>query len=204
VLSSSTALTSAGARADARNASLVGPVLGLKETKRDDVGLIGREDELDLLLNVIQEARDGHGGIIEIAGDPGLGKSRLVEELVGRSSDFRILRSRSEEYEASTPYFAFRALTRGVIGVDADVEAEACVARLREHVAAVDPSLVPWTPLLGILLGLDIQGTPETAALDERFLRDRLAEVALQFLYRSLSGRPTIFVIEDIQFLDEA
>jgi class 3 adenylate cyclase/tetratricopeptide (TPR) repeat protein len=186
------------------HASLVGPVLGLKEAKRDDVGLIGREDELDLLLNVIQEARDGHGGIIEIAGDPGLGKSRLVEELVGRSSDFRILRSRSEEYEASTPYFVFRALTRGVIGVDADVEAEACVARLREHVAAVDPSLVPWTPLLGILLGLDIQGTPETAALDERFLRDRLAEVALQFLYRSLSGRPTIFVIEDVQFLDEA
>jgi hypothetical protein len=53
-------------------------------------------------------------------------------------------------------------------------------------------------------LGLEIQGTPETAALDERFLRDRLAEVALQFLYRSLSGRPTIFVIEDVQFLDEA
>jgi class 3 adenylate cyclase/tetratricopeptide (TPR) repeat protein len=186
------------------HASLVGPVLGLKETKRDDVGLIGREGELEQLLGVIQAARDGRGGIIEIAGEPGLGKSRLVEELVGRSSDFRILRSRCEEYEASTPYFAFRALIRGVLGVDADVEADACIARLWEHVGALDASLVPWTPLLGILLGLDIPGTPETAALDERFLRDRLAEIALQFLYLSLRGRPSIFVIEDVQFLDEA
>ena len=186
------------------HASLVGAVLGLKETKRDDVGLIGRERELEQLLGVIARAREGAGGIIEIAGDPGLGKSRLVEELVGRSSDFRILRSRCEEYEASTPYFAFRALIRGVLGVEADVDADACIALLFRHVASLDPALAPWTPLLGILLGLDIPGTPETAALDERFLRDRLAEVALQFLYLSLRGKPTIFVIEDVQFLDEA
>ena len=186
------------------HASLVGPVLGLKETKRDDVGLIGRQEELEKLLGVIQEARDGHGGIIEIAGEPGLGKSRLVEELVDRSSDFRILRSRCEEYEASTPYFAFRALIRDVLGVEPDVDADACIALLYRHVASLDASLAPWTPLIGILLGLDIPGTPETAALDERFLRDRLAEVALQFLYLSLRGKPTIFVIEDVQFLDEA
>ncbi len=186
------------------HASLVGPVLGLKEAKRDDVGLIGREAELELLLGVVERARGGRGGIIEIAGEPGLGKSRLVEELVTRSSDFRILRSRCEEYEASTPYFAFRAVIRNVLGVDADLDADACIARLFEHVASIDASLAPWTPLLGILLGLDIPATPETAALGQRFLRDRLAEVALQFLYLSLVGGPTIFVIEDVQFLDEA
>jgi class 3 adenylate cyclase/tetratricopeptide (TPR) repeat protein len=186
------------------HASVVGPVLGMKEAKRDDVGLVGREEELAQLLAVVERARKGHGGIIEIAGEPGLGKSRLVEELLASAADFRILRSRCEEYEASTPYFAFRAVIRDVLGVEHDVEAEACIARLRGHVAVVDPSLAPWTPLLGILLGLDIPATPETAALDQRFLRDRLAEVALEFLYQSLAGHPTMFVIEDVQFLDEA
>ena len=185
-------------------ASIVGPVLGMKEARRDDVGLIGREGELAQLLEVVERARAGRGGIIEIAGEPGLGKSRLVEELVARSSDFRVLRSRCEEYEASTPYFAFRALIRGVIGVDADVDAVTCIARLQEHAVAVDPELAPWTPLLGILLGLDIPDTPETAALEEQFIRERLAEVALRFVYQSLRGNPALFIIEDVQYLDEA
>jgi predicted ATPase/class 3 adenylate cyclase len=185
-------------------ASIVGPVLGMKESRRDDVGLIGREGELAQLLDVVDRARGGRGGIIEIAGDPGLGKSRLVEEVIARSSDFRVLRSRCEEYEASTPYFAFRALIRGVLGVDADIDAATCIARLQEHAVAADPELEPWTPLLGILLGLDIPDTPETAALEEQFIRERLAEVALRFVYQSLRGHPALFIIEDVQYLDEA
>ena len=39
------------------------------------------------------------------------------------------------------------------------------------------PTLAPWLPLLGILLGLDLPPTPETARLDERFLRETLADV---------------------------
>ena len=185
-------------------ASVVGPVLGMKEARRDDVGLIGREGELAQLLEIVERARAGRGGIIEIAGDPGLGKSRLVEELVARAPDFRVLRSRCEEYEESTPYFAFRALIRGVLEVAADIDAAACITRLQEHAVAADPNLAPWTPLLGILLGLDIPDTPETAALEEQFIRERLAEVALRFVYQSLRGHPTLFIIEDVQYLDEA
>src|SRR5919108_1511212 len=46
--------------------------------------------------------------------------------------------------------------------------------------------------------------TPETAALEEQFIRERLAEVAVRFLYQSLRGQPTMFIIEDVQHLDEA
>ncbi len=74
----------------------------------------------------------------------------------------------------------------------------------RREIQRVDPSLEPWTPLLGILLGLDLPDTPETAALGERFIRERLAEVAIQFLGNILSGAPSIFLVEDIHHLDEA
>ena len=63
---------------------------------------------------------------------------------------------------------------------------------------------MPWLPLLGILLGLDLPPTPETARLDERFLRETLAEVAMRFLVSSLAGTPTMLVVEDVQFIDEA
>ena len=59
-------------------------------------------------------------------------------------------------------------------------------------------------PLLGILLGLDLEDTPETAALEERFLRERLAEVAIRFFVGNLVNQPIIVVIEDAHHTDEA
>ena len=93
---------------------------------------------------------------------------------------------------------------RTALEVPEDADAASCLGRLGEAVERVDPQLVPWIPLLGILLGFDLPDTPETAAIGEQFIRDRLAEVAVQFLGRLLSGSPSFFLVEDIQYLDEA
>jgi class 3 adenylate cyclase/tetratricopeptide (TPR) repeat protein len=191
-------------KAEPVRASIVGAVTGTKEAHRGETALLGREAELEAVLSVIDEARNGNGWVIELAGSAGLGKSRLVEELIERSPDVFVLRARCEEYEAATPYFALRAPMRSVLGLgryEGTIEVE---SRLREVVARVDPSLVPWIPLLGLLLGLDLADTPETAALDERFLRERLVDVAMQFLFTVLAGSPTMYVVEDVHFMDEA
>ena len=47
-----------------------------------------------------------------------MGKSRLIEELLARAPDFRPIAVRCEEYEASTPYFPFRAIVRAALAVD--------------------------------------------------------------------------------------
>jgi tetratricopeptide (TPR) repeat protein len=71
-------------------------------------------------------------------------------------------------------------------------------------VERVDSGLEPWIPLLGILLGLELPSTAETAAIDERFLRETLADVAGRFLSAALGDAPTLLLVEDAQFLDEA
>ena len=63
---------------------------------------------------------------------------------------------------------------------------------------------MPWIPLLGILLGVDIPDTPETQALDERFIPERLADVMTRFVYTSLAGTTTALVVEDAQYMDES
>ena len=63
---------------------------------------------------------------------------------------------------------------------------------------------MPWVPLLGILLGVDVPDTPETQALDERFIPERLADVITRFVYTSLAGTTTALVVEDAQYMDES
>jgi class 3 adenylate cyclase/tetratricopeptide (TPR) repeat protein len=185
-------------------ASVVGPVRGTKEAERSVTPLVGRDAELEALLAAVDEARRGTGWIIEIAGPAGIGKSRLVAELIARAPDVIVLHARCEEYEASTPYYPMRAPMRSVLGLEADADTPVVEERLREAVGNVDPALLPWLPLLGILLGLDLADTPETHALDDRFLRERLAEVTMKFLYTRLAGTPTMLAVEDVHFMDEA
>ena len=191
-------------KAEPVRASAIGAVEGTKEADRSRTPLIGRETELDAVLRVVEQARGGQGWVVELAGGAGLGKSRLVDEVIARSPDVTVLRARCEEYEASTPYFPLRTLMRSVLGIERDDGPEETERRLREIVERSDPGLVAWVPLLGILLGLALADTPETAALDERFLRERLGEVTMQFLFTLLAGTPTMIAVEDVHFMDEA
>ena len=164
-------------KAEPVRASIVGSVIGTREDKRTVLPIAGRDAELRALLDAVETTRAGQRTLVEMIGEPGIGKTRLLDEVVARSPDFRILRTRGEEYESATPYFAMRAVMRTALDLDPAADTSEVVQRLGLVVESVEPSLVPWIPLLGVLLGLDLPPTAETAALDERFLRERLAEV---------------------------
>ncbi|MDQ2853389.1 MAG: tetratricopeptide repeat protein [Chloroflexota bacterium] len=190
-------------KAEPVRASIVGPPTGRRESHHGGMPLVGRDAELQTILEAIDAVRAGQSQLVEIAGEPGIGKTRLVQEVIARSRDFIPLYGRCEEYEASTPYYPIRAILRSILELEAGADAELVARRLREVVERVDPSLVPWIPLLGIPLGLDLPPTPATRALDQRFLRERLAEVVSQFLRTSVDGA-TILAIEDAHHMDEA
>ncbi len=185
-------------------ASIVGKAIGTRESRQGGMALVGRDAELGVILEAVERARAGGGQLIEIAGEIGLGKTRIVQEVIARSPDFRILQARCEEYEASTPYFPMRAILRGLLEIDAAADTDVVGVALRDAVERIDPSLGPWIPLLGIPLGLDIPATSETRALDQRFLPERLAEVVSQLVRACLGGAPVMVVIEDAHHLDEA
>jgi class 3 adenylate cyclase/tetratricopeptide (TPR) repeat protein len=185
------------------HASIVGPVIGTKESDRTVLPLVGRDAELRTLVDAVESTQSGHGILVEMIGESGIGKTRLLDEVINRSPGVRVLRTRGEEYESSTPYFAMRAVMRAALDLAVDAETSEVTSRLHAVVDRVDPELRPWIPLLGILLGIDLPATPETAALEERFIRDRLAEVAWTFLAKTLPG-PTLLAVDDSHHLDES
>ncbi len=190
-------------KAELVRAFVVGPVRGTRAERADETPFVGRERELAVLLAALAGTDEGGRLLLEVSGASGLGRSRLVRELADRAHDLFVLHARCEEYEGSTPYFALRAPMRQLLGLDPQAHQAVVEHRLREVVAEADPGLVPWVPLLGILLGLDLPATPETARIDPRFLRDTLAEMTTRLLVAAVRA-PTLLVVEDVQFVDEA
>jgi class 3 adenylate cyclase/tetratricopeptide (TPR) repeat protein len=158
----------------------------------------GREAELERLVAAASSAETGAGTVVEVSGPVGIGKTRLVNEALARAG-VPARRLACEPYEASTPYFVVGHLLRTVIGP----EAASSAAGLRAEVCARCPSIGPWLPLLAEALDVESDDTPETAALDPRFRRQRTAAAIIELLDALLTV-PTVLVFEDVQWADDS
>ncbi len=174
--------------------------------RRHDAGtdrLLGRESELSLLRAALDGARAGVGHVIDVVGEPGIGKTRLVGELLAAAGDVVVLRADCEPYGMRTPFLAVRAILRAALGPPEDGGPEAVVEHLADSVERADRDLVPWLPLLGGLLGVQVPDTAQTTELDPAFQAARVEEVAGRFL-DALLPAPTLIVIEDAHLMDES
>ena len=182
----------------------VGAVAGeAVEEVRPLLPLVGRELEVALLLDAVNAVRMRQSRAVEIVGEPGAGKSRLVEELTGHAAGFQVLRARCEPYSSSTPFGPLRALLRPLIGVLPDESPESAGAKLVGFVQTVMPDLAQWLPLLALPFDAEVPGTAEVDEIDPAFRRDRLHDVLDQMLGRMLL-MPTVLLVEDVHWLDDA
>jgi class 3 adenylate cyclase len=145
----------------------IGPALGRRggaEVVPVRFPLIGREDELLELERALDDASRGRGRLIDLVSEPGIGKSRLMEEVRDRSEDVRILHSTCEAYTAATPYSTASDLIRKLLDLALGDPDELVLERLRGSVAADDPALLPWLPLLAIAAGTTAASTPSSSS----------------------------------------
>ena len=139
--------------------------------QRDAPPLIGREHEMRALSDALESATRRRGRVVELVGEPGMGKSRMVEELISQTGSMTLLLARCELYENSSAYQPFRGLLRDVLGSGIDEDPIGAARRLRDRVEANAPHLLPWLPLLGIPMDIEMPMTPETEQLEVGFRR---------------------------------
>ena len=182
----------------------VGVVTGVVEEERaQELPIIGREQELAELEAAVAAARLRQGQVTEFVGEPGIGKSRLVEELKTMTLGFTQLVARCDQYGMSVPYLPFRSLLRPLAGItDAESPAEAG-GRLKPWIEAVMPEFAPWLPLLAIPFDAEVPMTPETEEIEPAFRRERVFKTVEEFLLRVLV-MPTLIVFEDTHWIDDA
>jgi class 3 adenylate cyclase/tetratricopeptide (TPR) repeat protein len=169
----------------------------------EELPFVDRERERAVLAASVAPVRMGFGSIVELVGEPGIGKSRLAQELRENCADMRQINLRCQEYEASTPYYPFRPFLRSLLDVQLNGGSEHNRTVLAERLATVDDELVPWTPLLAAPLDVDVESTPEVESLDPAFWRARLHGV-MGTLLGHLLDSPTLLVFDDVHWMDDA
>ena len=113
----------------------VGRAIGsrARNVSLEQLPLIGRDAELAVIREALASARSGAGRLIEIEGEPGVGKTRLLEALREDATGFRELHATCEAYTASTPYAVWRELLRELLDFGRDDPEAAIVERLRSR-----------------------------------------------------------------------
>ena len=170
---------------------------------REELPFVDRERERAVLGASVAPVRMGFGTLVELVGEPGIGKSRLAQELRENCADMRQIELRCAQYESSTPYFPFRPFLRSLLDVQLNGGGEHNRDVLSDRLEKIDPELVPWAPLLAAPLDIEVASTPEVEALDPSFWRARLHGV-MGTLLGQLLDSPTLLVFDDVHWMDDA
>ena len=130
-----------------------------------------------------------------------MGKSRLLREAIAALPDDLVVSLRAEPYGANAPFRLARYPLRRLLGID--LSGSDGAAELLERIAESDAVQLQWASLVGDALHIQIEPSPEVAALQPGFRAERRG-AALVALIAARHRHPLVFVVDDAQWADEA
>jgi class 3 adenylate cyclase/tetratricopeptide (TPR) repeat protein len=169
--------------------------------ERAERPLVGRDGELDRLLEALAAGATGRGQVVALRGETGVGKSRLLAEAIRRApAGYRVYSGACQSYGGS--YQAWRAIWQVFFGIGPDTDTTALRAALHRRLAGLAPQLALRAPLLALPLQVPIPDNDLTRTLDPQ-LRDQLLKSLLVACVRAEALRaPLLLVLDDCHWID--
>ena len=150
--------------------------------------LHGRARELNRLLLLLSDARGGKSGVLVVRGQPGVGKSALLVDLMGRAEGMQVLRTQGIESESPLPFAALQRLLRPVMRYVDHLPARQSTALLAAFGESDDP---PGDRFLVFLAALSLlaeaaEESPVLCIIDDAHWLDEASTAAMLFVARRL------------------
>ncbi len=161
---------------------------------------VGREKELGQLEQELRAAAGGAGACVVLSGEAGVGKTRLVQEVVARHTEVQYLPGKCFTNEGGEPYLPFIE----ALGRLADTAAAA--ADTSAGTAAEDLGLGASMGLIGVGMGAADSATeaPRPGRLDFTGEKGKMFDMVASTLRTAGKAKPVVLFIDDLQWADSA
>jgi class 3 adenylate cyclase/tetratricopeptide (TPR) repeat protein len=165
---------------------------------------VGRAREIQTLLDAFEAARGGHGQMVFVVGEPGIGKSRLLHEFRARLADAATwLEGAAISFGGAIAFHPVIDMLRRWFGIDEHDSESAIAAKIEAAVADLGADVGDTVPYLRTLLSID-PGDPAVAAMDPRRRRGEIVASLRRLLIRAAERRCVVLVWEDAHWMDKA
>ncbi|MCZ6811749.1 MAG: AAA family ATPase [Planctomycetota bacterium] len=184
-----------------------GEVAGDEVAKRVGGGLplVGRQEELGLLLRSWETSKEGHGQAVLIQGEAGIGKSRLIEALREQvaGQDYLWVAHRCSPYHANSTLYPVIEHLKRALGWTPEDGAQAKLEKLEAALKGQSLPLAEAVPLYAELMSLALpedRYAPLELSAKER--RERTLDALARWLLEEAERRPVLNVWEDLHWAD--
>lgn len=166
--------------------------------------MVGREDNLAFVQKALENAKSGQGQIVALLGEAGVGKTRLLAEVIrfGTEQNLVGLGGECESFGTETSYLVWQPIWRGFFELDPSWGLKEQIEAIETNLRNIDPALVQRLPLLGTVLNLPIPDNDLTQSFDARLRKTSLEALLVDCLEARAKNHPLLIVLEDCQWLD--
>ena len=164
---------------------------------------VGRQPELEALRQALAKAHAGHGQIVALVGEAGVGKSRLVWEFTHshRTEGWLILESGSVSYGKATSYLPVIDLLKTYCQIESRDDPRKIREKVTGKLLTLDRALEPTLPAFLALLDVPVEDA-QWQALDPPQRRQRTLDACKRLLLRESQVQPLLLVFEDLHWID--
>ena len=179
-------------------------VVGLADSNQYAIPFVSRTRELAVLEDLLAQAEEGRGQAVLIAGDPGIGKTRLLHELRRRTAARAAwLQGSAVSFGGSLPFHPLIDLLRNAFSLQPGDADDVVGDRIERATAVFGDAYKPSVPFLRSLLSAD-SGDAAQTRLDPKLRRAGIFEAIGRLLHAIADTRPLIVVLEDLHWMDQA
>jgi class 3 adenylate cyclase/tetratricopeptide (TPR) repeat protein len=166
---------------------------------------VGRGAELELLRQALARVRGGHGEAVALAGDAGMGKSRLVHEFRLSVADEPVtyLEARCLPYGTTVPFLPLVDMLRATCRVTEADSPQTTADKVHRALEVLGLPAAEATPYLLRLLGVK-DGVEALETLSPETIHARTFEILWQMLVHGSRRRPIVLVFDDLHWIDQA
>ena len=177
-------------------------VAGRIETQPELSPFVNRDEERERLGGLWRKVADGGSQVAVIRGEPGIGKSRLMDRLRAEviADDGSTFPFRCSTFHSTTHLYPARRMLAEVCGIDLAIGLADAPRRLREALSA--SGLEHHLALFGALLGVPPGPDCPAPELDGQRLREATLEALVEWIERKAARSPGALIVDDVQWAD--